>query len=75
MFPIEAIKDFLSSIVDAFTTILDLLNPFSENFIIKKLVDMLKDLFFALFVPSEDIFSDLYNKFEREEERRQSKSV
>ena len=42
--PFNAIKEGLASIIDFFTTILDYLNPFSDNFILKKLWDFLTNI-------------------------------
>ena len=38
---------------------LSYINPFSENFFGYKLIEMLKNLFTELFVPSEDVLTDL----------------
>lgn len=42
--PFNAIKEGLSSIIEFFGTILDYLNPFSENFILLKLWNFLIDI-------------------------------
>ena len=51
--PFENIKDFLSGMFDGIFAILELLNPFSENFFVYKLIELLGDLLKWLFVPSE----------------------
>ena len=43
------------------TSILDYLNPFSDNFIGKKIIELLGNLLRTLFIPSNDYFQ---NKFE-----------
>lgn len=70
--PLEAIKEGLTNlsqplvdICNGIISILDYLNPFSDNFFVYKLVDLLVDalteLFKFLFVPSEDSINNLVN--------------
>lgn len=84
--PFNAIKEGLNSIIDFFGNIFDLLNPFSENFILSdvfsflsdiisfinpfsenffvyKLIELLGDLLKWLFVPENNSFEELSNKF------------
>lgn len=42
-------------------TIIDYLNPFSDNFFGKKIIELLGDLLKSLFVPSEDRINSLIN--------------
>lgn len=46
-------------LINLLTTILDYLNPFSENFFVYKLISLLGDLLKWLFIPSEDYFSNI----------------
>lgn len=57
--PINVIKGLLDNIFN----LLDVLNPFSENFILKLLFEELGEFLKGLFVPSLDCFSELYEKF------------
>lgn len=58
----------MKGVLDFFVTLLDCLNPFSENFFLKVLFEWignffsaLWDLFIGLFVPEEDYFTNKIN--------------
>lgn len=53
--------DWFTNIGNFLTSIVSYINPFSENFFVYKLIDLLFDLLTLLFVPSSDYFS---NKFD-----------
>lgn len=43
--------------------LLSYINPLNENFLGYKIIDMFRNLFYELFVPQEDYFTSLSNKF------------
>lgn len=53
-----AIGNIFQPLWDFITTILDILNPYSDNFIFKKLIELLGDLLKWLFVPDENFFNN-----------------
>lgn len=66
----EAIKENTETNKNIFQKLLDILsyiNPFSENFFVYKLIELLLDMLKSLFIPSDDFlgtfFNDLYNWF------------
>lgn len=56
---IEGVIQGLKAIGDAVLSILDYLNPFSENFFVYKLISLLGDLLSYLFIPSQDALNGL----------------
>jgi len=56
---IEGIGNFFNVLIDGVKTIVDYLNPFSENFFVYKLISLLGDLLKWLFVPSDDYFENI----------------
>lgn len=60
----EAIKEqteVSKSIWGTLKEVLSYINPFSENFFVYKLIDLLIDMFISLFVPSNDFFSEWFS--------------
>lgn len=53
-FILSGVSSALSSIFSTLGNILSYLNPFSENFFVYKLIELLGDLLKALFIPSEE---------------------
>lgn len=56
-FILKKLWDFLSNIISY-------INPFDENFLGRKIIELLSDLLKALFVPENNPFSELKNKFD-----------
>lgn len=56
---IEGIGNFFNILNDGVKTIVDYLNPFSENFFVYKLIELLGNLLKGLFIPNENYFSDI----------------
>lgn len=54
--PFNAIKEGITSIVDFFETLLDYLNPFSDNFILSKIFTFLSDIVSYINPFSENFF-------------------
>ncbi len=61
--PFNAIKEGLSSILNFFKQLISYINPFDENFFVYKLIELLGDLLKWLFVPTENSFEGLQEKF------------
>lgn len=53
----DVLGALLQSILDGIVNLLDWLNPFSENFFVYKLIELLGNLLQWLFVPADDYFS------------------
>lgn len=51
----------LSGVIDFLSDLVSYINPFSENFFVYKLIELLGDLLQFLFVPSEDSINSLVN--------------
>lgn len=49
----------LKGLIDLLSSILDYLNPFSENFFVYKLIELLGNLLKWLFIPADDYFSNI----------------
>lgn len=62
--PFNTIKEGLDNIFKTISNIVSFLNPSSDNFFGKKLIELFTDLFKYLFVPSENPFTSLSDKFE-----------
>lgn len=52
----------MKTIIDFLANIISYINPFHENFLGKKLVQLIGDLLKGLFVPQEDFFSNTTNE-------------
>lgn len=61
--PFRAIKEGIESLLNFLGDILDYLNPFSEKFFVYKLIELLGDLLKWLFIPENNPFSELSDKF------------
>ena len=55
--PFESIAQGIVTLGNHFSDVLSYLNPFSENFFVYKLIELLGDLLEFLFVPSEDVIN------------------
>lgn len=53
----------LKPIIDFFSNLISYVNPLSENFLGKKLIELFSDLLKYLFVPTQDQFSEINDKF------------
>ena len=53
----------LSGVLSNLGNMLNYINPFSDDFLGKKLIEMFSDLFEYLFIPKEDQFTEIHNKF------------
>lgn len=62
-----SVGTWFTNLVTSLTNLLSYINPFNENFFGYKIIDLFMDLLETLFIPSDDIFDDLYltiyNKF------------
>lgn len=58
-----SIGNWFTSLINSLANLLSYLNPFDENFLGKKLVELIGNLFNELFIPKEDFFSELHTKF------------
>lgn len=56
---INGIGSFFTNIGNGILTIIDYLNPLSENFFVYKLIELLGDLLKWLFIPKDDYFSNI----------------
>lgn len=55
-FILKGVLEFLGNLVSY-------VNPFSENFLGRKLIELFSDLFKTLFIPKQDQFTEINNKF------------
>lgn len=53
-----SIGSWFTSLINSLANLLSYLNPFDENFLGKKLVELIGNLFEFLFVPEEDFFTE-----------------
>jgi len=53
----------LKNVIDFLGNLVSYVNPFSDNFLGKKIVELFSDLLNTLFVPTQDHFTELSNKF------------
>lgn len=62
--PFNTIKESITSIGEFFIELLSYINPFSENFFVYKLIELLGDLLKWLFIPENNPFNELSSKFD-----------
>lgn len=60
--PFNAIKEGLTNILNLFSKLLSYINPFSENFFVYKLIELLGNLLKFLFVPEGNTFENIQEK-------------
>lgn len=60
--PFEKLKECLDSIINFFKQVISYINPFSENFFVYKLIELLGSLLKFLFVPTENSFNSIQEK-------------
>ena len=53
----------LKDVIKFLGNLVSYVNPFSDNFLGKKLIELFSDLFKALFIPSNNQFEELKNRF------------
>lgn len=56
------IGNWFTSLINNLKNLLSYINPFDDNFLGKKIIELLSNLLNALFVPNDDIFGELQDK-------------